>query len=71
MTEDPYLKEVFKEPPLTAFKRQQNLQNHLIQAKVPEKQGNYPKRFINGMSKCGAQCTACPYVVEGNKNTIN
>jgi hypothetical protein len=69
--QDSYLKQVFKDPPLTAFRRQLNLRNHLIRARVPKKERNYPKRFINGMSKCGDQCTACPYVKEGKKIRIN
>ena len=70
-SQDSYLKEVFKEPPLTAYRRQLNLRNHLIRAKVPQKEKKHPKRIINGMSKCGAQCTACPYVKEGKKIRIN
>ena len=54
-SQDSYLKEVFKEPPLTAYRRQLNLRNHLIRAKVPQKEKKHPKRIINGMSKCGAQ----------------
>ena len=69
--QDSYLKQVFKDPPLTAFRRQLNLRNHLIRARVPQKERNHPKRFINGMSKCGDQCTACPYVKEGKKIRIN
>ena len=35
MTQDPYLKEVFPEPPMVAFRRAKNLKDILIKAKVP------------------------------------
>ena len=69
--QDSYLKEVFKEPPLTAFKRQANIRSHLIRAKVPNQERTHPKRYIKGMSKCGSNCTACPYIKEGRNIKIN
>ena len=69
--QDSYLKEVFIVPPLTAFRRQQNLRNHLIRAKVPQHERDRPRRYIKGMKKCGAQCTACPYILEGQDIKIN
>ena len=62
---DHYLASVFPDPPLTAFKRQSNLCNMLIRAKVAPKPRPYPERNIKGMFKCGKQCTACPYIKEG------
>ena len=38
MTQDSYLKEVFKDHPLVAFRRQQNLRGHILRAKVARKQ---------------------------------
>jgi len=35
---DPYIKNVFPKPPMTAFKRQKNVRDFLIQAKI------YPPR---------------------------
>ena len=35
VSQDPYLSEVFSQPPLTAYKRQKNIRDHLIRAKVP------------------------------------
>jgi hypothetical protein len=32
---DQYVAEVFPEPPLTAFRRQKNIREYLIRAKVP------------------------------------
>ena len=69
MTRDSYIKEVFPRPPLTAYRRQPNLRNLLIRAKVP-KNGN-SRRETKGMSKCGKGCTACPYIKEGKSIKIN
>ena len=60
--QDPYMKEVFPEPPLTAFRRQKNLRDLLIRAKVPPPPKKHEERRKIGMSKCGLACTACPYV---------
>ena len=69
--QDSYLAEVFPDPPLTAFKRQKNLKDYLVRAKVPKLPSIYPKRHIKGMKKCGTQlCTACPYVREGKSIKI-
>ena len=48
---NPYLAEVFPSPPLTALRRQPNLRNHLIRAKVVKSQNSYPKRYKRGMAK--------------------
>ena len=68
--QDKYMEEVFPQPPLTAFKRQRNLRDILIRAKVPPPSENYPKRKLRGMSKCDRNCTACPYIKPGNKVRI-
>ena len=52
MVQDPYLKEVFPEPPLIAFRRQKNIREFLIRAKVPPAPSR-PKRALPGMKKCG------------------
>ena len=65
-----YLAEVFKKPPLIAYKRQKNIRQHVIRAKVPNQQ-NYPKRIVKGMKKCGENCTVCPYVRESKRVKIN
>ena len=64
VAQDPYLSEVFNQPPLTAYKRQKNVRDHLIRARVPQKPSSYPERNRRGMRKCGANCTACPYIKE-------
>ena len=66
VSRDAHLQEVFPEPPLIAFKRQRNLRDHLIRAKVPETIKPYPERNLKGMTKCNKiWCSACPYVQEG------
>ena len=64
-----YLAEVFTRPPLTAYRRQPNLRNYLIRAKLPKNERN--KRVIKGMKKCGKGCPACPYIKEGKSVKIN
>ena len=70
-TLDPYLKEVFPEPPLLAYKRQKNLKDLCIRAKVPEIQPKYKKRIQKGMKKCPKQCPICPWVLEGKEIKTN
>ena len=61
--QDQYLSECFPEPPLIGYKRQRNIRESLIKAKVPEeKQRN--QRSLKGMKKCG-KCLACSYIQEG------
>ena len=42
VNQDPYLSEVFSQPPLTAYKRQKNIRDLLIRAKVPSDHKPYP-----------------------------
>ena len=63
--QDQHLKEVFKCPPITAFKRQKNLKDKIIRAKVADPPNLRPKRQTNGMKRCGKMCSACPYIKEG------
>ena len=63
-----YLSEVFKRPPLIAFKRQQNLRGHLIGAKIAKAQMPHEPRKFNGMKRCEHQC---PYIREGKSIKIN
>ena len=70
-TQDTYLAECFPEPPLIAYKRQRNIRDLLIKAKVFPIPRAYPKRQINGMKKCGRQCVICSYIMEGNTIKTN
>ena len=47
---DPYLSEVFKQPPPTAFKRQMNIRDHLIRTRVPKDTKPHLLREKRGMT---------------------
>ena len=70
-TQSKYLGQVFPQPPLTAYRRQNNIQNMIIKSKVAEPQKLHPKRNIKGMFKCGKACTACPFIKEGKNIKID
>ena len=63
MTLDPWMKEVFVDPPMVAFKRPTNLREKLVCAKLPSSPSR-PRRSIKGMGKCKKNCPTCPYVKE-------
>ena len=69
--QDSYLKDVFEEPPLTAFRRQNNLRDMLIKSKVPPPPSPYPQRETKGMARCGNSCPSCPYVLPGKTVKID
>ena len=62
---DQYMSEVFPEPPLTAYRRQKNLRDLLIRAKVPMQ--HREQRIQRGMTQCNKPCTACPFVQQRKK----
>ena len=66
---DKHLAEVFPRPPLIAFKRLQNIRQHIIIAKVHTQQRQ--QRKVKGMKKCGKSCTGCQYIKEGKSLKIN
>ena len=41
MIQDPYLAEVYPFPPLAAYKRQPNIQDAMIRAKVPDQVASF------------------------------
>ena len=60
MNQDDVLGTVFPEPPLVSYRRQKNIRDTLIRAKVaPLRQ----QRKQKGMKKCG-KCLACSYILE-------
>ena len=65
---DKHLAEVFPRPPLIAFKRQQNIRQHIIRAKVQTQQRQ--QRKVKGMKKCNKSCTGYPYIKEGKSLQI-
>ena len=56
-----YLKSVFPDPPLVSYKRQKNIRESIVRAKVaPERQ----PRIKKGVTRC-TKCLACSYLKEG------
>jgi hypothetical protein len=70
-TMDPYLREVFPQPPITAFKRQTNIKDTCIRARVPKARTERPRRELKGMKKCKQGCVVCPFILEDKKITSN
>ena len=64
---DKNLGECLAKPPMTAFRRQANLRNHLIKSKLPPPPRPYPERDKRGMTNCGKSCPICPYIKYGKK----
>ena len=61
---DPYLKEVYPEPPLIIYKRHKNFREYLIKAKLPHPGQARPFRQIKGMERCKQNCLVGPYILE-------
>ena len=59
--QEEYLKSVFPEQPLVSIKKQKNIKETIVRAKVaPARQ----VRVLRGMKKCG-NCLAFSYIKEG------
>ena len=70
MTKDPYLMEVFPEPPMVAYRRAKNLRDRLVKAKVPPP-STRKKRQLPGMKSCNRSgCEVCPFVRKGTELKI-
>ena len=63
---DPQFGQIFPLQPIIAYKRQRNLNDLLIRAKIQNKR-KYMPRQINGMKKCTKNCAMCPFVWETNQ----
>ena len=64
MVEDPYMKEIFPEPPLTAYRRPQSLRDKLIKAKIQNTPNSRPQRAIPGAKRCTrVNYLTCPYMI--------
>ena len=67
MTLDRYLKQVFPEAPLVAYRRQKYLKEYLIRAKLPPPNEYKCQRQLKGMNKCPKSCLIYPYIREGRE----
>ena len=65
MVQDPWMKEVFQNPPMVTYRRPPNLRNKLIRARIPDPPRMRPKRLIPGMKPCGLNCPTCPNIKPG------
>ena len=63
MVQDPYLQDVFPQPPMVAYRRPPSLRSVLVKAKVPPLPIRQSNRTHNGMKRC-SKCVVCPYVTE-------
>ena len=70
-SKNPYLLEVFPEPPMVAFRRQKNIKDYLIRSKIPCITNRKSNRDKRGMKKCGKQCPSCPFIKEGKFVKVN
>ena len=70
-SQENYLATVFKDLPMTGFRRQKNLKEYLIRAKIPNPLAERPERNMKGMTKFGMQCSACHYIKEGRSIKFN
>ena len=71
VSQNQYLKECFKKPPMIAFRKQPNLRNLFIKSKITPPPDPYPRRERKGMKSCGKMCTACPYIHETKEIKIH
>ena len=65
MTQDAYVRSVFPQPPLTAYRKQKKKIRFSYQIKLLPKEGSYPKTNIPGIKKCGKNCLICPFIKVG------
>ena len=68
MSQDPYMREVFPEPPMAALRCTTTIRDKIVKAKIPEPPRQRPSRTVPGMKKCNKpQCRTCPFVATGSE----
>ena len=71
VVQNQYLKEVFEQPPIVAYKRNKNIKETIIRAKLAKKTVR-EKRYLPGMKQCrNTRCRTCPFVKEGRSIKSN
>jgi len=55
MVQDPWMKEVFQNPPMVTYMRPPNLRDKLIRARIPDPPRMRSKRLLPGMKPCGVK----------------
>ena len=61
--ESQIMKSCFHQPPVIAYRRNKNLRDILVRAKLPPKR--VPRRTINGFKGCGELCKLCSFSPSG------
>ena len=61
VSQDDYIGSVYPEPPLISYRRQKNIRESIIRAKVAHER---TQRIVRGMKRCN-NCLACSYIKEG------
>ena len=68
---DNNFKKTFPNPPIAAFKKQKNIRNFVIRAKVYSENISRNQRTILGMFSCNKPCLTCPFVNQRKKISCN
>ena len=58
-------REVFKHPPIVAYRRTSNLRDILVKAKLPTITTPNNTSLPPGSFRCGQDCATCPYITNG------
>ena len=58
-------REVFKHPPIVAYRRTSNLRDILVKAKLPTITSPNNTSLPPGSFRCGQDCATCPYFING------
>ena len=62
MTQDIHALEIFKQPPMVAYRQAPNLKQTLCRAKLPT--GKRSQRKLTGMQRCPSSCPVCIHMKE-------
>ncbi|XP_019614385.1 PREDICTED: uncharacterized protein LOC109462296 [Branchiostoma belcheri] len=61
-------RDIFQDPPLVAYRRNKNIKDMLVRARIPKENRNLLEKFVpSGSFPCGKNgCTNCAYVKKAN-----
>ena len=60
-------RDVFKHPPIVAYRRTSNLRDILVKAQLPAITAPNSTNLPPGSFRCGQDCATCPYITNGLK----
>ena len=61
-------RDVFKHPPIVAYRRTSNLRDILVKAQLPAITAPNSTNLPPGSFRCGQDCATCPYITNGLKH---